>query len=91
MPFLFWRLIEESKAAGARQIDFGRTDLNNEGLITFKNRFGTTRTLLTYYRYPGSEKDHATASWDARAQQLFSVLPDAVSYAAGRVLYRHMG
>jgi CelD/BcsL family acetyltransferase involved in cellulose biosynthesis len=91
MPFLFWRLIEESKAAGARQIDFGRTDLNNEGLITFKNRFGTTRTLLTYYRYPGIEKDHATASWDARAQQLFSLLPDAVSYAAGRVLYRHMG
>src|SRR5712692_6936466 len=24
MPFLFWRLIEESKASGAQQIDFGR-------------------------------------------------------------------
>ena len=26
MPFLFWKLIEESKDAGAEQIDFGRTD-----------------------------------------------------------------
>lgn len=90
MPFLFWKLIEESKAAGATQLDFGRTDLGNEGLSTFKNRFGTTRRLLTYYRYPGPEK--ADSAMNSRSmQQLFSLLPDAVSYAAGRVLYRHMG
>ncbi len=43
MPFLFWRLIEETKASGAEKIDFGRSDLDNEGLITFKDRLGTRR------------------------------------------------
>jgi len=48
MPFLFWRLIEESKASGAERINFGRSDLDNDGLITFKDRVGARRKLLSY-------------------------------------------
>jgi CelD/BcsL family acetyltransferase involved in cellulose biosynthesis len=91
MPFLFWKLIEESKAGGAEQIDFGRTDLDNEGLVTFKNRFGTSKSLLTYYRYPGSTKKEGNGWNERAARRIFSHLPDAVSYAAGRILYRHVG
>src|ERR1035437_3723118 len=92
MPFLFWKLIEESKAAGAEQIDFGRTDLDNEGLIAFKDRFGTTRRRLTYLRYPGSEAEKsAVASYLPAVRHLFSVLPDALSSRAGGLLYRHIG
>ena len=92
MPFLFWKLIEESKAAGAEQIDFGRTDLDNEGLIAFKDRFGTSRRRLTYLRYPGSEAEKsAVASYLPAARRLFSVLPDALSSRAGGLLYRHIG
>jgi len=57
MPFLFWKLIEESKALGAEQIDFGRTDMDNDGLVEFKDRFGTTRQRLTYYRYPETSRE----------------------------------
>ena len=92
MPFLFWKLIEESKAEGAEQIDFGRTDLDNEGLIAFKDRFGTTRRRLTYLRYPESEADKsAVVPQLPAARRLFSVLPDALSSRAGRLLYRHIG
>jgi CelD/BcsL family acetyltransferase involved in cellulose biosynthesis len=92
MPFLFWKLIEESKASRAEQIDFGRTDLNNEGLITFKNRFGTTRSVLTYYRHPNPESGESAANWySPLVRQLCSNLPDAVCSAAGRVLYKHVG
>ncbi|HVS88085.1 MAG TPA: GNAT family N-acetyltransferase [Candidatus Acidoferrum sp.] len=92
MPFLFWRLVEESKASGAEKIDFGRTDLNNEGLIVFKDRLGTTRKLITYYRYTRTTKRGVATLRDSRAvQQFFSFLPEAVSSAASRVLYRHMG
>ena len=92
MPFLFWRLIEESKASGAEEIDFGRSDLDNEGLITFKDRFGTKRKLLTYLRYPQTEKGKCTPSWNSQAiRQIFSILPDAVLPVAGGMLYRHMG
>jgi len=92
MPFLFWRLIEESKAAGADKIDLGRTDLNNEGLIAFKDRLGASRKLLTYYRYAkGEMRDVSTLRVSQVARQLFSLLPEGISSAAGRVLYRHLG
>jgi len=92
MPLLFWRLVEESKASGAEQIDCGRSDLNNDGLIVFKDRLGTRRKLLTYYRYTRIEgRGMATLRDSQTVRQLFSFLPDAISAAAGRVLYRHMG
>ncbi len=92
MPFLFWRLVEESKAAGVERIDFGRTDLNNEGLIAFKDRLGTSRKLLRYYRHAKTAKRGMAILWGSQAvRQFFSCLPEAASAAAGRVLYRHMG
>jgi CelD/BcsL family acetyltransferase involved in cellulose biosynthesis len=92
MPLLFWRLIEESKASGAEVIDFGRSDLESKGLITFKERFGTTRRLVTYYRYPSTVRGATATSWDLHAvRQFFSILPDVVCCTAGRILYRHIG
>jgi hypothetical protein len=92
MPFLFWRLIEESKAAGFQQIDFGRTDLDNAGLIEFKDRMGATRKKITYLRYPSGSDSRGLASRCLPLMRpLFSVLPDALSSLAGRALYRHIG
>jgi lipid II:glycine glycyltransferase (peptidoglycan interpeptide bridge formation enzyme) len=91
MPFLFWRLIEESKASGAEEIDFGRSDLEQQGLITFKDRLGATREVLTYYRHWGRPDGHAdVGNWRA-IRGLFGILPDGVLSAAGGALYRHMG
>src|SRR5665213_276854 len=93
MPFLFWRLIEESNAEQATELDFGRTDLENEGLVRFKDQFGTVRTRLTYLRHPGvSEKN--VSSIPTRfpvAGHIFSMLPESISWRLGGLLYRHMG
>jgi CelD/BcsL family acetyltransferase involved in cellulose biosynthesis len=92
MPFLFWKLIEEGKATGADCIDFGRSEMENEGLVAFKDKFGTTKRTLTYYRYPQTIKKDARAWGDSRlAGRIFSVLPDGVLSAAGKILYRHIG
>jgi len=92
MPFLFWRLVEESKAWGANTIDFGRTDLNNKGLIIFKDRFGTSKKLITYYRHSKTSSRGVAAISNSRVvQNILSSLPQAVSSTAGRLLYRHMG
>lgn len=92
MPLLFWRLIEESKAAGADVIDFGRTDMDNPGLIRFKDRFGTTRRQLNYLRYTERESERATAHPELLgARALCSALPDALSATAGHLVYRHIG
>jgi CelD/BcsL family acetyltransferase involved in cellulose biosynthesis len=92
MPFLFWKLVEESKAAGAAKIDFGRTDLDNPGLLAFKDRLGTSRRQMTYYRYTkDSRRTPASLSNSRMVRQFFSILPDAVSAAAGKIIYRHFG
>jgi CelD/BcsL family acetyltransferase involved in cellulose biosynthesis len=92
MPFLFWKLIEESKVAGAEQIDLGRTDLGNEGLIEFKDRLGAARRQVTYLRYPETARGKSMVkSYLPATRRLFSVLPDALSSRMGRLLYRHIG
>jgi hypothetical protein len=92
MPFLFWKLIEESKAEGAEEIDFGRTDIENNGLIRFKDSLGTARRMLNYYRYPEGAKQSASGALNLRAiRSLFAVLPDALSSRLGRMTYRHIG
>ena len=92
MPFLMWKMIEESKIAGAEQIDFGRSDLDNDGLIEFKNRLGATRSQMTYLRYPeDARRKSAVESYLPAARRLFSILPPSISSMAGRVAYRHIG
>jgi CelD/BcsL family acetyltransferase involved in cellulose biosynthesis len=92
MPFLFWKLIEECKAEGAQEIDFGRTDAENHGLVRFKDRFGTLRRRLNYFRYAEKERERAVAKLSLPATRaFFSALPDALSSRAGRLVYRHIG
>jgi lipid II:glycine glycyltransferase (peptidoglycan interpeptide bridge formation enzyme) len=91
MPFLFWRLIEESKAWGADKLDLGRSDLTQESLITFKDKFGSKRKELNYYRYPGEAKSKSAAWGGVKIRRFFSILPDSISSIAGRLIYRHIG
>ncbi|MGA2569843.1 MAG: GNAT family N-acetyltransferase [Terracidiphilus sp.] len=92
MPFLFWKLIEECKAAGFTEIDFGRSEMDNEGLVRFKDEFGTRRERLCYLRFPEAEKGKDTVGrLMPIAGPLFSLLPDSVSSYLGRILYRHIG
>ena len=92
MPFLFWKVISESKAENAEQLDFGRTEPGNEGLLRFKDQFGTTRKLITYLRFPRTNSEAAiNPAHVPFAGQLFAALPGAVSWRLGGLLYRHMG
>ena len=92
MPFLFWKVIEESKASGAESIDFGRSEMNNEGLVAFKDKFGTTKRTLTYYRFPGKKKKQVYLHENSRLmRRMLGMVPDGVLSAVGRVLYRHIG
>ncbi len=90
MPFLFWRLIEESRQEGATQIDFGRTDLENEGLIEFKDRLGATRKMIRYLRYQASGTKRLFEPSERSLQRnLFSLVPRALSAGVGQLAYRH--
>jgi CelD/BcsL family acetyltransferase involved in cellulose biosynthesis len=49
-PFLFWKTIQEAKEQGMTQLDLGRSELDNAGLVKFKDRLGASRRELQYYR-----------------------------------------
>lgn len=92
MSLLLWRLIEESKAEGAEQIDFGRTDMDNAGLTRFKDRLGALRTQINYFRCTMDDRESfAVPSGGPMTRALCSTLPGALSSMAGQLIYRHMG
>jgi len=90
MQLLMWEAIQEAKEDGLLEFDMGRTDWDNEGLLTFKDRFGGTRSTLTYLRYPAPKKLRAGHIQMRMAKLLFSLTPRSVLIAAGNILYRHI-
>lgn len=92
MPYLFWRLIEESKSEEADQIDLGRTETENRGLIDFKDRLGASRRRISYLRYPTGVRAAAIQSFGLGAMRwLSSSSPNSVLAGMGRLVYRHFG
>jgi CelD/BcsL family acetyltransferase involved in cellulose biosynthesis len=94
---LFWKAIQEAKNSRLRVFDFGRTDADQRGLITFKGRWGATQSRLIYSRYllPGKTPgvlDPATGNWKTRlAKHVFARMPRSLLAAIGDRLYRHIG
>jgi len=89
---LFWKTIQEAKALGAHELDLGRSDSDNAGLVTFKDRLGATRSSLVYYRYAGSLSESSAERWKTQiAKRLFTRLPDGVLKGVGKLLYKHIG
>lgn len=92
MPFLLWKAIVDGKAQGATTFDLGRSDRDNAGLVTFKDRLGATRSSVTLQRYPGSAHKSGSGRWSSKAAQMvFRHLPEPFLTLAGRLLYPHMG
>ena len=91
MPFLFWKAIADAKNGGVQKFDFGRSDSDNAGLITFKDRWGSQRRGLTYWRMPGRDA-RVRDQWKLKvAGPIFACMPDLFLAASGRILYRHLG
>jgi lipid II:glycine glycyltransferase (peptidoglycan interpeptide bridge formation enzyme) len=89
MQFLFWRLIRYSKEHGFVELDFGRSEFTNTGLVTFKDRWGTKRQLITYLRYPArpvTGRQHPSILMKLGKK----VFPQGVLRLAGNLLYPHV-
>ena len=91
-PMLFWRAIKDAKDAGMEEFDLGRSDLDNPGLITFKERWSAECSTLTTWRAPAVIASPSFEHLKARlAKEVFARLPDSALTLAGRILYRHIG
>jgi hypothetical protein len=92
MPFLFWRAIRQANSLGVRELDFGRSDLNDTGLIAFKDRWGCKRSALRYWRSPATSASLRTHRQILDAAKPFvACIPLPLLSVVGKLVTRHLG
>lgn len=97
MHLLFWTAIQEAKSLGLRFLDFGRTNADQQGLITFKNRWGAAQSVLTYSRYGVAEKSthlcdlHSSKRKTWVAKCVLKLFSPTVLPLIGEIFYKHIG
>lgn len=91
VQLLLWSAIQEASRAGLLEFDMGRTEVDNRGLLAFKDRWGAVRQPLTYLEFPSRRHYGLLARRGGIRRYLCSHAPDAVLVTAGRLLYRYMG
>ena len=83
MHHLLWSSIQEGKRNGVRELDLGRSDCDNTGLITFKDRWGAARSQLTYWRYPARLAPLTAPGWSTKVPSgILRHIPDSLVSAA---------
>lgn len=91
MALLFWKTIQEAKADGYCELDLGRSDSDNLGLIAFKNHWGATETSITYWKYP-QQPPAGLSFWQHKlVKRGISSMPRVVLRTLGKLLYKHIG
>jgi CelD/BcsL family acetyltransferase involved in cellulose biosynthesis len=90
---LLWKTIQDARSTGCTTLDLGRSDTSNHGLTTFKDRWGATRSEISYWRYAPTRSSHSALRKFAAdgVKQILGHAPEVCRVAAGRFLYRHAG
>jgi CelD/BcsL family acetyltransferase involved in cellulose biosynthesis len=88
---LFWKTIQEAKDLGFEELELGRSDLDNLGLIAFKDRWGAARRSISYWTYPPNESAGMRVWQKKVSRRVVSAVPDGALKTVGRLLYRHIG
>jgi len=91
---LYWKSIEWGCNNGFKHFDFGRTEPNNETLLSFKTKWGSDNFKIPYYYYPGQPKLMSQNRNDAKTgfiRDTWKKLPDPILEALGPKLLKHVG
>ncbi len=89
---VMWAAIQDACRKGHTLFDMGRSDLDQPGLIEYKDRWGASKTRLNYFRYPSKTAGSRTLNQAfSGGRQAFSKMPPSVAVWVGRYFYRHLG
>jgi CelD/BcsL family acetyltransferase involved in cellulose biosynthesis len=95
VQLLHWTAIRDAKDCGLQAYDLGRSDADQSGLITFKDRWGAKQSTLTYLKFALtqdlSRKFADSSAKSERARGFLGLLPKPVVSLLGRTLYKHVG
>lgn len=89
---LIWEIIKNAIKNKAKFIDFGRTEVNNISLVTFKNKWNTDIKHLKYYKI-GCEQGINSLSENSKSffVNINKHLPKSLLKVQGKVLYKYNG
>ncbi|MCK6620526.1 MAG: GNAT family N-acetyltransferase [Calditrichaceae bacterium] len=92
---LFWETIKSSFEQGYQIYDFGRTSLNSEALIKFKNHWGTVMMDLPSYIQPDLSNRNKMIKENSIkykiVKNLCRISPQPIYEMIGKMVYRHVG
>jgi CelD/BcsL family acetyltransferase involved in cellulose biosynthesis len=88
---LFWKAIQEAKDKGLEEVEMGRSDADNLGLIAFKRHWGASGTPISYWTYPYRGAGLSSLWRRQLARRVVLTIPDWALEAIGTLLYRHIG
>jgi len=91
---LIWQGILEGKNRGLQYLDFGLSDIDQEGLIRYKRKFGSEERTISFLRHtPDGSPSPVEKEMRALLSKLTNrftdqLVPDPVTERAGEDLYR---
>lgn len=91
---LIWEGIQQGKNRGLDYLDFGLSDIDQEGLVRYKRKFGTEEKTISFLRHePNGGPTPAEKEMRALLGKLTNrftdrLVPDLVTERAGEDLYR---
>ena len=92
VPLLMGEIIEHAKGHGYRELNLGRTALDHEGLLRFKDHLGAQRMPLVYRRYPAESGVASPKNLRLRiGNWALARMPERLLVPLGELLYRHVG
>jgi CelD/BcsL family acetyltransferase involved in cellulose biosynthesis len=92
---LLWEAIQDGKKLGLAYLDFGLSDIDQEGLIRYKRKFGTEEKTISFLRYepnggPSTTQKEMRALLGRLTHRFTDhMLPDKWTERAGEDLYRY--
>jgi lipid II:glycine glycyltransferase (peptidoglycan interpeptide bridge formation enzyme) len=88
---LMWESIKYLKDQGFRELNFGRTELENIGLRRFKLGWGTEEKILNYYRFELGKNGKISASTKSLSQRRLPLhrFPIFLLKIIGSIVYKH--
>ena len=94
--FLTWEAIQRGVREGYRDFDFGRTSVQNTGIMEYKNKWGASLSSIPYFFYPPLPSgSNATENHVSLKKSLVAALcryaPDCVQEPIGKFCYLHLG
>ena len=89
---VMWEAIKYFAERGFEKINFGKTEISNQGLRRFKLGFGAEEEKINYYKYSFSdnefiEEKNLESGWHTA---IFGKMPLPLLKLIGKILYRHV-